>query len=230
MTNSQELLHYLRFINLFRTRQHVDEFIELGLTGTPAKYYKKFPEITRSLEKAIKEQKPEQLKEFEKEKKILEEAPVEISMELGDIYTIFNILVDYTFQLVPQTGGILNLYNKANYFYDEQELKIKGTAFEEFYPEVDPKLVKHLQDLIKKDVQRLLRAFNSFRRKDIVDKFLTDIGDFENIYDMFSLFVGYIFYEYENADYFLDEPELSTKFPSWQITKFGKKTIDRENI
>lgn len=217
-------LHYLRFINLFRTRQHFDEFIRLGLTGTPAIYYKRFPEIAKSFEKFLREQKSEYLEEFEKEKKIMEEAPVEKSMELGDIYSIFNILVNYTFQLVPQTGGILDLYNKANYFHDETELKIKRTVFKEFSPDIDPKLITHLQDLTKKDAIRLLRVFNSFRRKDIVDKFLTDIGDFENIYDMSSLFVGYIFHEYENANYFLEEPELSTKFPSWQTTKFGAPT------
>lgn len=217
-------LHFLRFINLFRTRQHVDEFIDLGLTGTPATYYKRFPEIVKSFEKFLKERKPEYIKEFEREKKIMEKAPVEKFMELGDIYTIFDILTNYTFQLIPQTGGILDLYKNANYFYNEPELKIKGTVFKEFFPEIDPKNIKHLQDLTKKDVIRLLRIFNSFRRKEIVDKFLTDIGDFENIYDMFSLFVGYIFYEYEDANYFLDEPELSTKFPSWQIVKFGKKT------
>lgn len=217
-------LHFLRVINLFREKQRVDEFIDLGPTGTPEKYYKRFPEIVKSLGKAIKEQCPEEIKGFEKEKKIMEETPIKKFMDIGDIYNIFNMLVDYVFQLVPVTGGVLHLYNRANYFLDEPELKTKATVFE-IHPEINHENIKHLQDLTHKDAIRLLRAFNSFRRKDIVDKFFTDIGDFENIYEMFSLFVGYLFHEYENANYFLNEPELYPKLPNWQIVNFGPSPV-----
>lgn len=43
--------------------------------------------------------------------------------------------------------------------------------------EVDPNNITKIEDLTQKDLVRLLRIINSFRRKDIVDKFITDIGE-----------------------------------------------------
>lgn len=206
-------LHILRMINVYEVKREVDEFIENGLGISLVKIAKEKPEIMESLGEAIEKLFPERKKEYDEMLKKLEKEPVPILADLGDIYSIFQALTDYMFVL----------YDNANLFYDEPELKIKETVFEVIPMEVNPDKIKKLDDLTHKDAIRLLRVFNSFRRKDTVDKFLTDIGDFEDIYEMFALFVGHLFHEYaDTANFFMDEPELNPKYKAWQTITFGR--------
>ncbi len=209
-------IHHIRIINTHRIKANVDEFIDAVLEYSEEKIAKMgflriLEDVTRQLEGE------EARKRFQKRRERLEKAPIPRILNYGDIYSIFHKFNDYIFQA----------NYSAQFFNNESELKITSTVFEAFKPEIDPNKVKRIEDLSQKDVVRLLRVVNSFKRKDIVDKFLSDIGDFEDLYDLFNLFVGYIFHEYENANYFLDEPELSTdpRYIPWQITMFGRPTV-----
>jgi hypothetical protein len=208
-------IYAIRLINLFRERPHVDEFYDSIFHISMEKVA--HMGILDIVEGAVGQLHGEEArKEMHKERERLEKAPTSVSLDSDDIYEMFGTLVDYLFMF----------WVKVNYFTNEPEITMTGTVFENFPPEVDPDSVRKIEDLTQKDVVRLLRIVNSFRRKDIVDKFITDIGDVEDLYDMFSLFVGYIFQDYKNANYFLDEPELSAdpKYVPWQISIFGKPT------
>lgn len=203
-------IYILRMINVYEARGEVDEFIESGLNISIEKLAKKG--YLKVMESVIKELEGEEArKKFQKKREKLEKAPIPVRLDF-DIYTVFKDLTDYIFAL----------YDNANLFYDEPELKIKEKVFEVIPTEANPDKIKKLDDLTHKDAIRLLRVFNSFRRKDIVDKFLIEIGDFEDIYMMFHLFVGYLFHEYDTADFFLNEPELDPRYPGWQKITFGR--------
>lgn len=133
-------------------------------------------------------------------------------MQNRETYELFHYLVDYTFQE----------YDNAKYFADEPELAdhIIGDVSHLYRIEQDPSNVKKLVDLTRHDAIHLLRIFNSFRKSYTVDQFFTQMGDVENVYDTFSNFVGYIFGEYGNANYFKNEPELID--PVFQEKEFGK--------
>lgn len=139
----------------------------------------------------------------------------ETPTDIGDIYDIFGLFAEYIFIM----------FDKAHYFQDEPEYKnlIGKTVFEVYKTEIDPDSIKKLNDLTKNDAIRLLRVINSFRRKDTVDRFISEM-DFDSIYDLFSLYIGYIFHEYDKANYFLDEPELNPKETEFQEKEFGDIT------
>ncbi len=204
-------IYLIRLLNTFRERSVANEYIDVVIdwSGSSCKLFMKITESVVGEEK---------IKKYKKERERLENIP--LSLHVGDIYDIFTQFVDYIFQS----------WSFANFFMYEPELKITGTVFDEYSPEVNPDNIKKIEDLTQKDLVRLLRIINSFRRRDIVDKFVTDIGDFEDLYDLLYLFVGYVFQDYKNANFFLDEPELSSdpKYIPWQITMFGGPTV-REN-
>ena len=209
-------IYYIRLINTHRIKANVDEFIDIVLEYSEEKIAKMG--ILRVLEDVTRQLEGEEAGErFKKRRERLEKAPVPRILNYGDIYSIFYKFNDYIFQARMD----------AHFFENEPELKITGTVFETFKPDINPNKIKRIEDLPQKDVIRLLRVVNSFKRKDIVNKFLSDIGDFEDLYELFNLFVGYIFHEYENANYFLDEPELSTdpKYIPWQTTMFGRPVV-----
>ncbi len=64
----------------------------------------------------------------------------------------------------------------------------------------------------------------SLKERQQQHEFLSEIGDFESIYDLFQLYIGYIFHEYENAHYFLDEPELDPKEKEFQTIILNRPT------
>lgn len=209
-------IYHVRLLNCHRIPASVDEFIDIVLEFSMEKVAKRG--YLRIVEATVKEFEGEEArKRHQRKREILENAPIPKPVHYGDIYSIFEKFNDYVFQN----------WVTANFFMNEPELAMIGTVFDEFSPEVNPDKIKRIEDLTKKDVIRLLRVVNSFRRKDIVDKFLTDIGDFDNLHDLFNLFVGYVFQEYKNANYFLNEPELSTdpKCIPWQITMFGRPVV-----
>ena len=199
-------IYLIRSLNTMRIRGVFDEFVHVVFTNTGTPW--------SLIESLVGELKGEEArKEVQRERERLEKIPILQNLDIGNIYDFFATFVDYFFEsIIP-----------AKFFVDEPELKMKDTVFETFIPEIDPGNIKRIEDSPKKDIIRLLRVVNSFRRKDIVDKFLADIGDFEDLYDLFYLFVGYVFQEYRSANYFLDEPELSTdpKYIPWQTTMFG---------
>ena len=136
--------------------------------------------------------------------------------DIGDLYTVFSTFGEHLFIM----------FDKAHYFQDEPEFYnlIGKTVFEAYPTEVDPRKIKKLEDLTKNDAIRLIRVLNSFRRKDMVDIFLSTVGDFESIYELFQLYISYIFHEYENANYFLDEPELDPKEKEFQTIILNRPT------
>lgn len=181
--SKEKVIYLLRFINTFRLRGMVDEFMSFVIN----------------------------VKEI-MEKYTLGESIPEFFIQKYDIYELFYTLVDYVFLE----------YDNAKFFVNEPELADStiGDVSYLYKVEVDPLKVKKLMNLTKHDAIRLLRTFNTFRKRDTVDKFLTQIGDIENIYDTFSNFVNYLFEEYYNADYFKSEPELID--PLFQEKEFGK--------
>jgi hypothetical protein len=208
-------IYAIRSLNLFRLRPRVDEFYDSVFTISMDKLAR--DGTLKVVEGAIGQLIGEEArKKVKKERERLEKVPTPVTLEENEVYSVFGTLVDYLFVY----------WTNVNYFMDEPELKMEGTVFDNFLPEVDPNNIRKIEDLTQKDVVRLLRIVNSFRRKDIVDKFITDIGDVEDLYDLFYLFVGYVFQDYKNANYFLDEPELSSdqKYVPWQISLFGESS------
>lgn len=206
-------IYLLRSTNKYRARGEVDEYVKNVLTMTNEKAIKDFPCILDILECFY----PERREEIDKIKKDLNMSLKGVTTDIGDLYTIFSTLA----------GHLFLFFDDANYFSDELEyINLIGKTVFDIYPtEVDPKKIKKLEELSKKDAQRLIRVINSFRRKDIVDRFLSEIGDFESIYDLFQLYIGYVFHEYDNANYFLDEPELDPTNKEFQIKEFTIPTV-----
>lgn len=201
-------IHMLRLANRFRARGVVDDFIDNVLTLTADKAMQKYPFVLD----IVGDMQPEKREEIDRIKKDLDKMLVGIQTDIGDIYQIFGLFAEYLFVY----------FDKAHYFQDEQEYKnlIGQTVFEVYKTEIDTDKVKKLDDLTKNDAIRLVRVINSFRIKEKVDRFLSEM-DFDNIYDLFSLYIGYIFHEYDKANYFLDEPELDPKETEFQEKEFG---------
>lgn len=128
-----------------------------------------------------------------------------------NLHQMFYTFVDYIFLS----------YDKANYFENEPERKnctLKDILATYKY-DIPPSEVKELEDLNRNDAIRLLRMVNSFRSAKIIDEFLQNIYVFgiiysqhpeihPNVYDIFSVFVERLFFEYGTANYFKNEPEL----------------------
>ncbi len=205
-------IYILRVVNAHRAKGEVDEFIEHVLLLSFEDALKDYPCILE----IVACYKPERKEEIEKIKKELDKILRSKTTEIGDLYTVFSTFAEHFFIT----------FDKAKYFQDEPEYKnmIGKTVFDIYPTEVDPKNVKKLDDLTKNDAIRLIRVLNSFRRKNTVDMFLSTIGDFENIYELFQLFISYIFHEYENANYFLDEPELDPKEKEFQTIILNRPT------
>lgn len=206
-------IYILRMLNIHRAKGEVDEYINEVLLLTLDRALQEYPcvlDITACYY-------PERKAEIDKIKEELKKALKNIPTDMGDIYTIISTFGEYLFVT----------FDTAHYFQDEPEYKdlVGKTVFEVYKTDIDPDKVKKLDDLTKNDAIRLVRVINSLRqefRKDMINKFLSDIGDFESVYDLFSLYVGYIFHEYENANYFLDEPELDPKEKEFQTREFDR--------
>lgn len=205
-------IYILRVVNAHRAKGEIDEFIEHVLLMTFEKAMKDFPCVL-DIAKCFYPERKEEIEELKKE---IDNMLVYKTTDIGDIYTIFSTFGEHFFIT----------FDEANYFQNEPEYNnlIGKTVFDAYPTEVDPSKIKKLDDLTKKDAQRLIRVINSFRRKDVVDRFLSEIGDFENIYELFQLYIGYIFHEYENAHYFLDEPELDPKEKEFQTVILNRPT------
>jgi hypothetical protein len=204
-------IYILRVVNAHRARGEIDEFIEHILLLSFEDAMKEFPCVID----IVACYKPERQEEVEKIKRELAKLPKKLHTDIGDIYTIFSTFGEHFFVM----------FEKAKYFQDEPEYyNLEGKTVFDVYPtEVDPNKVKKLDDLTKNDAIRLIRVVNSFRRKDAVDIFLSTI-DFESIYELFQLYITYIFHEYENANYFLDEPELDPKEKEFQTIILNRPT------
>jgi len=205
-------IYILRVVNAHRAKGEVDEFIESVLLLTLEDALKDFPcvlDIAACFH-------PERKQEIEKIKRELDKTLKNKPTDIGDLYTVFSTFGEHYFIM----------FDKAHYFQNEPEFyNLKGkTVFEAYPTEVDPREIKKLDDLTKNDAIRLLRVVNSFRRKDMVDIFLSTVGDFESIYELFQLYISYIFHEYENANYFLDEPELDPKEKEFQTLILNRPT------
>ncbi len=204
-------IHFLRMANRFRARGNIDDFIDNVLTLTADKAIQKYPFVLD----IVGQMHPERKEEIDRIKEDLDKMLIGVQTDIGNIYQIFGLFAEYLFVM----------FDKAHYFQDEPEYRdlIGKTVFEVYKTEIDPDKVKKLDDLTKNDAIRLVRVINSFRRKDTVDRFLSEM-DFDNIYDLFSLYIGYIFHEYDKANYFLDEPELDPKETEFQEKEFGDIT------
>lgn len=186
-------IHLLRLASRFRRKYVVDNFIENVLTIRTENATQKFPCVLDVVECTNNERRDE----IDRIKDDIDKTLTHTPNELGDIYHTFDAFAEYLFAL----------FDHANYFKDEQEYKylIEDTIFGVYRAEIDPNEVKKLDDLTKNDAIRLVRVINSFRREDAVDRFLSVI-DINDIYELFSIYISYIFHEYRNANYFLDEP------------------------
>lgn len=185
-------IHLLRLANRFRIKYIVDDFIENILTLTTDNATQKFPCVLDIVECTLSERSDE----IDRIKNDIDKTLTYAPNDTEDIYHIFDTFAKYLFVL----------FDRANYFQDEPEYKhlIEDTIFGVYRTEINPDKIEKLDDLTKNDAIRLVRVINSFRRKDAVDRFLSVI-DINNIYDLFSLYISYIFHEYREANYFLDE-------------------------
>lgn len=205
-------IYILRVVNAHRAKGEVDEFIEKVLLLSFEDTLRDFPCILDIVACAY----PARKQEIEKIKKELDKTLKNKPTEIGDLYTVFSTFGEHFFIM----------FDNAHYFQDEPEYKnmVGKTVFDVYPTEVDPKEIKKLDDLTKNDAIRLVRVLNSFRRKDTVDMFLSNVGDFENIYELFQLYIAYIFHEYENANFFLNEPELDPKEKEFQTIILNRPT------